>query len=347
MKKIDVNELLTLKLPLRFKNGRFRVLMMSDLHGGPGGSPQLYDAVEATVAHTLPDLVVVDGDTSWATDEKSQKEYLATLTEPFEKRGIPWCHIFGNHDHGYMPNEVSETVFESFPHCVNKRGDPEITGVSNYVLPVMSGDGTKPVFNVWALDSGDNMREFRARWGLPEDFRPVMPNYIYEGRDYNSVSFDQQMWYWQASLALEKYAGAKVPGIMIMHIPIPEFKTVALNREACGYRGNQGESVGCGELNTGLFATALQRGDIRGIYAGHDHFNDFSGTYCGIELGYDGGMDYDCYVCDEVRGARVFDIDENDPANYKTYLVKIRDIMGAKGDNKHLPRQQAAAAPSQ
>ena len=74
---------------------------------------------------------------------------------------------------------------------------------------------------------------------------------------------------------------------------------------------------------------------------GHDHINDFSGTYCGIHLAYDAALTYDGYIDDDIRGARVIELDESLPDRIeKSYMVTIRELMGYDGDkiiqNAHL-----------
>ena len=48
---------------------------------------------------------------------------------------------------------------------------------------------------------------------------------------------------------------------------------------------------------------------------------------------YGGGMAYDCYCDDDMRGGRVIDLDENMPGKFVTYNVRLRDIVGASADN--------------
>ena len=329
--------IITQKPSLKFNNGKFRILVVSDLHGGVDYNRQLDAAMEAIVQSTSPDLVLIGGDTSGPGKNTHSLEELRILldgiTAPMEKRGIAWAHVFGNHDdNGGVPNEEQEPVYESYPHCVSQRGPEDIHGVANYVLPVMSSDGKKIAYNVWGLDSHDNMQGFSRAYGLPEDTQYVLPEHFCLGRGYDTIHFDQIMWYYRTSLEMERKNGARIPALMYFHIPLPEFVLVYNNREECGFEGTAREEVGCGELNSGLFSVCLQRGDVKAIVCGHDHISDFKGEYCGITLAYDAGMDYDCYQHDDLRGGRVFEIDEANPDKFNTYIVRIRDIMGAAGD---------------
>ena len=138
--------------------------------------------------------------------------------------------------------------------------------------------------------------------------------------------------FWQTK-AFEKYAGGKVPAVMFMHIPLPETALVARYRTDAHVKGFQGEDVACTGLNSGLFRACVERGDVKGIFYGHDHWNDFSGTYMGIVLGYDASMSYHACQDNDLRGGRVIDVRAEDPAALTTRLVKIRDIMGHAGDS--------------
>jgi len=336
---MEMNELLTLKKTLRCnEQGKFRVLFLSDLHGGYGQSEQLAQAIEAMVDYTKPDLVMLNGDTAGCgpihvETAEQVREMLKIDTEPMEKRGIPWAHTFGNHDDNYgMSREEQEPIYESFPLCVSKHGEEQMAGVANYCLPILAHDSEKIVFNVWAFDSHDNVTLLAKRLGLPEDMKIIMRKMRAGSTGYDTVRFEQLMWYYNTSKQLEAYNKSKIPGLMLMHIAIPEHDMVADNRVECGYEGEQYEDCAFTCLNSGLFSACLERGDVKMILAGHDHYNDFIGEYCGIQLGYVGSVTYDGYQRDDLRGARIVDINEN--GEIKTQMIRLRSIMGEKADKK-------------
>ncbi|MBQ2964537.1 MAG: metallophosphoesterase family protein [Clostridia bacterium] len=330
-----------MKKQLRFKKDKpFRIFLMSDLHGGKGVSDQLPEAIEAVMAKYEPDLVLLGGDTAGCgpvhvETEQDLREYLDIITEPMNKRNIPWAHVFGNHDDNYgLSREKQQEIYESYPLCLSEAGPEEISGVGNYCLPVFASDSDKIKFAVWGFDSHDNLRGFRREYGLPEDMKIVLHNHLHDGTDYDGVHFDQAAWYYFESMRLEKENGEKIPGMMYMHIAIPEFYLVSQNYHDCKCYGSKCENVASGEINFGLFAACLQRGDIKAIFAGHDHINDFHGTYCGIKFAYDGGLTYDGYQRDWIRGGRLIEINENDNWNFTSDMVYISDIMGEKGNKR-------------
>ena len=94
------------KIPLRFhRDGSFRILMLTDLHGGVNHSPKLTAGIEALAASEHPDLVLLGGDISVDSGydggictPELLHAYLTDILEPLHRRGIPWAHVYGNHD---------------------------------------------------------------------------------------------------------------------------------------------------------------------------------------------------------------------------------------------------------
>ena len=328
------------RIPLRFsEDGRFRILMLSDIHGGVGyNRKKTVAAIRALVSSCLPDLVVFDGDTAGPgvihiSSADELKSLLTDLSAPMEERGIPWCHTFGNHDDNYgLPNEEAEAVYESFPRCVSRAGPEELSGTGNYVLPVTGPEGGDPLLAVWCLDSHSGMKEFLARWGLDADTRILQPDAGDRGC-YDSVNMDQVLWYYASSKAAELAYGKKIPGVMFFHIPLPEFDLMTKYRSETHFRGIQWEDVASTPLYPGLFRACAERGDVKGIFCGHDHENDFDGIYMGIRMACDASLSYHACQINELRGGRVIDFGAADPAAFTTRTVKIADIMGHEGDS--------------
>jgi hypothetical protein len=88
--------------------------------------------------------------------------------------------------------------------------------------------------------------------------------------------------------------------------------------------------VAPGSFNSGLFGAVMDRGDVLGIFAGHDHVNDFVGDYFGVTLGYSANVGFGTYGLegeepDRLRGARVFVVRETEPESFETFMVYARD----------------------
>lgn len=319
-------------------DGKFRVLMMSDIQDCLQYDERSLRAVSALFNETNPDLVILGGDNCDGRKIFSAEElktYLDIFTKPMEERKIPWAHVYGNHDYDVKCDmDTQQKIYESYPMCVSKHTDSTVYGKSNFVLPIYDKNGENMVFNVWGIDT--NNRANSLERFLPKDKNDIyaatscLPKNVLGAGAWDIVHFDQLMWYWNTSCEIEKTCGQKIPGLMCMHFPPTETLAIAANPEKCIESGSCLESIGTGALNSGLFATVLQRGDIKAIGCGHVHKNDFCGEYCGIKICFDGCVGYnECttYGDDETRGGRLFEINENDPWNIKTEMIYAKDLI--------------------
>ncbi len=320
-----------MKNELRFKNGSFRILCFSDSHGIKDFDTRVVRDIDAIVGATNPDLVLFLGDNVWkdgAESEDTLRRFMSAVVKPLNKRSIPWAHVFGNHDmeRGFLTKD-QQPVYESIEGCLSSAGPEEISGVGNWLLEIKSESSDKTVYNVWGLDSGRGIGEFLDYCGLPRDTKTKLSDPLHVSSSYDTVKFDQQMWYWNESKRTEKENGGKVPGLMVMHMAFPEYVLLYKNVQETDFRGTHRESVGSGPVNSGMLATLAQRGDVKTVVVGHDHINDCEGTYLGIRLTYDAGIGYDGYCHGDLRGGRIVDITEADPWNVKTYMVRSADYV--------------------
>lgn len=136
-------------------------------------------------------------------------------------------------------------------------------------------------------------------------------------------------WYLSTSAALERRNRGLVPGVVFQHIALWEhrfawFASVDARTEADHARaakkhsivGERNEDECPGPFNSGMFAAMLQRGDVKGLFVGHDHINTYVADYYGIQLGYAPGTGFGTYGLGgaedhRLRGARVFRLDES------------------------------------
>ncbi len=319
----------TMEKPLlKFRpDGHFRILMISDFHGKPDFNPKLTAGIEALVAHTEPDFVMLGGDQLCGIDPDTLYTFLERVMEPVQRRGIPWAHVYGNHDAEQpMTKEEMQPVYERFPLCLSEAGPDELSGVGNYCLTVLSADSDKPAYHLWAMDSHREFPDYLETFGLPDDTKVILPKHFGSGSVQASPMFDQVMWYYSESKRRETEAGRKIPALMFMHVPIIEYQLLYRNPEVTGFIGRKREAICSGELNSGLFMACLQRGDVKGIFCGHEHLCDFQGEYCGITMAYDGCVGYDMSAHDDMRGGRVIDLYEN--GNFETRQIRLMELLG-------------------
>lgn len=327
------------KRPLRFrKDGGYRILMMSDAHHKPNTGDRTIRAMETLIDGTKPDLVLLGGDNvSNFTCKEVFEQQLAELVFPMEKRRIPWAHVFGNHDQTpEVSKDYQEACYERYDYCVSKAGPEELPGSGNYFLPVLD-ERDEPVFGVWGIDSQQDFKTQTVPLQYPGDlyWDVMMPSPIVSYSDYDFIRFEQVMWYWNTSVELEKLCGRKIPSLMMFHIPLIEFHGMLRNANRTRLKGEYNERLSTSEINSGIFAAAFQRGDVKAIFAGHDHINTFDGIYCGIRMGFDGSIGYEGYGCrdndpgcdrERLRGGRIFDVSVSDPWDIRTEMVFVKDF---------------------
>lgn len=328
------------KHTLRFReNGEFRILVFTDVQAcPPAPCERTLNDMNAVIDRECPDLVLFCGDNAKECETEAQlHDYLSVLVAHLEEKKIPWAHVYGNHDdESYdrddgsrvhpLHRSVQQHVYEAFPYCLSKAGPEEIKGTGNYVLPVYSSDEsrTDPVFAVWGFDSGAYIDDP----GLP-GYPARLGNTMFRGQpesNYAYMPFTQIRWYFDTSEEIERYAGHTVPGMAYFHIPLQEFYEVSLNPEETGMTGEKREEVCAGPLNSGLFTAMIERGDIKAVCCGHDHCNDYAGTFCGICLAYAANIGYDTYHHEDMMGGRMFIVRESAPDQIETYMSYKKNL---------------------
>ena len=84
---------------------------------------------------------------------------------------------------------------------------------------------------------------------------------------------------------------APAPGLAYFHIPLPEFTSF----NSSNFTGIKQEGISSASVNSGFFTTLVEAGDVKAVFTGHDHVNDFCGELTGIHLCYAGGFGYHAY----------------------------------------------------
>ncbi len=321
---------------LRFhEDGTFKIMQMSDFQDyvsadKPEVNPKSIALMDAALDTEKPDVVVMTGDMIGGDMNAEQlQDYIAQMVKPMEERQIPWLVTFGNHDEDAVAaldegwNKIKQLeYYRSFTGNINRPGmsgaeSTDANGKNTYAVGdmyqlVYDSEGVKPLYNIWALDSNRYDSSAAATGG------------------YDWVRFEQVEWYYSASKALEAEYG-KLNSLMFYHIPTPEWADMAANAMGFKAAGDRYEVECPAIINSGLFAAALQRGDVRGMFVGHDHVNDYVGDYYGIYLGYDANVGYQTYGLggddnDRLRGVRVFELNQNDLTTFTTRMVFASDL---------------------
>lgn len=330
--------------PLSFNSdGSFRIVQFNDTQDDHLTDARTIEFMGIVLDEQEPDFVVINGDVITGGPSTNLEVYQAlnNVVLPMETRGIPWAVTWGNHDED-STEEAGTTVFEpemvsflrQYRHNLNPVDRPELTGSSNGQLLINNSAGTEPAFGIWLLDSGR--------------YAPDAPAGQEKGdlMGYDWIRSDQIEWYIDTSVATEEEYGRKIPSLMYFHIPTYEHHHMWFGQqftsdeeghaaavELHGIEGVKNEGVYTGLFNSGIYAAAHDRGDVLGIYCGHDHINSYNGNYFGIELGYGPGTGFGPYGLNDgtwdqhtLRGARVFNLNENDARVYTdTFNVFAQD----------------------
>ena len=297
------------KKVLKFTNGKFRIVQFTDLHW-------IADAKHATandstiqlmkyiITTEKPDLVVFTGDIVVSSGAaKAWKE----VTQPMADLKVPFAVAFGNHDTetDITKQKVLE-VIQTNPFNVTYNADKNIDGVGNCSLPIKSSDGK---INKWIIYMFDS----HAYAHLPDT--------LIKGYDW--IKNSQIQWYRNQSATYTKANNGKaLSSLAFFHIPTPEFEYV---RNLPTTVGNISEKVCAPYFNSGLFTSFVEMSDVLGIFVGHDHNDDFTGTAANICLGYGRKTGYNA-AYEEIleRGGKVIELYEDD----KKLDTHIRTLGG-------------------
>lgn len=287
---------------LRFKKGLFKIVQITDLHYklGVKASEQGLACVREMVQTEKPDLVVVTGDIIYSAPADST---LSVVLKTFAQLGVPFCMTFGNHDYDFKTPAVAlYNQMQKTPNCVM----PVLQGKNtDYSLPILSSNGKRTAAVLYCIDTHNKP----AIGGIG---------------GYQWISHNQITWYRQRSMVYKQKNGGKpVPSLAFLHIPLPEFNYATANTQ-CPMYGSRLEKAYSPSLNSGMFASIKEMGDIMGVFCGHDHDNDYAVSYFNVLLAHGrfsgGNTEYNHLT----RGARVIVLKEGK----REFDTWIREVGG-------------------
>lgn len=277
--------------------GKLKILQFTDIHytNDNETDKKTTSLMERLIKQENPDFIIATGDTVYGPDNSL---HITKALAPILQSGITWSYTFGNHDTEEGENYAAlYSILSKLPNCAIYNADSSISGTANHYLEVKNHQGeTKWV--LFGIDSG-NYNELEQIGG------------------YSYIKQDQIHWYKQVIKELEQNH-REFSSLVFMHIPLPEYNEVWDN-ELC--YGEKNEDICCPRINSGFFTGMLEAGHTKGVFVGHDHINDFMGTFHGITLGYGRATGYNTYGQEGyMRGARIILLDEHNTAFFETYL---------------------------
>jgi hypothetical protein len=247
-------------------NGEFKIVQFTDTHVNlaKGENLDIFKYLGKIIDLEKPDLVVLTGDIVTADNPQ---EGFQLFEEVFNKAGVPWVMVFGNHDseHNFSRKELADYL-QSRPLCLNA-DKGETDGNSNFIL-TLSGKSDNTEALLYCMDSNaySTIKPLVGGWGW--------------------FTNNQVNWYRKESQEFTKVNGGKpYPALALFHIPLPEYELALRNKKA-RLVGKKREKECSPEINTGMFAAMVECGDVMGTFVGHDHYNDYIVNYYDIALAY-------------------------------------------------------------
>ncbi|MBR5113548.1 MAG: metallophosphoesterase [Clostridia bacterium] len=254
--------------------GPFRILLLTDMHldGKNKTSNVTIGNMIAAIQKENPDLVLLGGDNVTSAFNTKRSHQLAEI---FEKLGVYWGGILGNHegDNPYsITREKMVDIFSSYDRCIMRKGVADIDGNCNYAINLLDKDGNH-LETIFCLDTFDELNDEQIKFY----------NYTGDRTPYDGAHENQVEWFKNKAAALKKDYGDEYKSIMLMHIPLPEMGDAA--EEGNFYIGDKQEGVCSTVFNIGLF-DAMKEAGVSAAYFGHDHKNNFGVEVDGIKLCY-------------------------------------------------------------
>ncbi|XVF47611.1 hypothetical protein PTKIN_Ptkin03bG0123900 [Pterospermum kingtungense] len=305
-------------LPLRFRHdGTFKILQVADMHFGTGLLTRCRDVLPTQFHHCSdlnttqflktmiqlekPDFIAFTGDNIFGPSTADAAESLLRAFRPVMESGLPWAAVLGNHDQeSTMTREELMSFISLMDYSVSQINPPskgpnnanggmisDIDGFGNYNLSVYGAPGShlanSSILHLFFLDSGDRetVQGFRTYGWIKESQLHWL----------RSVSKGLQGQNQKVNYLAEALPEALSPALVFFHIPIPEVRQLYYQKIVGQFR----EAVACSSVNSGVLQTLFSMKDVKAVFIGHDHTNDFCGNLEGIWFCYGGGFGYHGY----------------------------------------------------
>jgi hypothetical protein len=282
-------------------NGKFKIAQFTDVHFQYDSyrSDSALAIMKTVIEQEKPDLVILTGD---IVCSKNTRQAWISLSKVLINAKVPWAVILGNHDAQYelTKPQIMGTIV-GMPYNLTKNGPKDVSGNGNYVLQIQSSTSSKASALLYCFDSHMG---FHPKTNLG---------------NYEWVDFSQISWYRkQSSKFTKKNEGNPMPALAFLHIPLPEYKEVINKSTTVGL---QMETICSPDLNSGLYAALLESKDVMGVFAGHDHSNNYIGCLRDICLAYGNVTGRQCYG-NIGRGARIIELYEGG-RKFDTWILKL------------------------
>ncbi|MBQ8763448.1 MAG: metallophosphoesterase [Clostridia bacterium] len=322
-----------------------KVLQLTDTHFGGGWmsikkDSMALNAVAAMISAEKPDFVIVTGDVAYPVPFQSgtfnNKSGAKLFAELMETLGVYWTVSYGNHDteaYSFFEREEITEFYEAYPHCLMRKGAENVDGWGNQVFNIVNSSGmiTRSLFTVDSHSYVDN-DYFGIMWkydNIHENQIEWYKNTVESNRNHNMMKL------YSSSIATplgDKLVTLNPRSSVFLHVPLSEYKDAWNEYVENGYSdtenvkhnygvaGESGKVVYPGIYEDNFFETMQELHSTDTVFCGHDHLNNFSVNYKGIDLTYSYSVDYLAYVgiykLGSQRGCTLINIDENGEIEY-------------------------------
>lgn len=347
-------------------DGEFKIIHLCDCQDGYPASEIMLKYIDLVLKEEKPDLVVLGGDNTVAglsneqTSGKSDDEIKALATQlkkdaikelvsVFVENETYFTLVFGNHDRQQgLSNDELLPIYQEFggEYCLAYDAVPELDGCGTHNLPVYSSDGEKIKFNLYMFDSGENA-------------------YDENGNDvgYDCVHTNQIEWYKGVRDQLKEETGNYVPSLAFQHIIVQEVydklffevpvlgvrkfdngKQFSIFPKTNNFTGHLLELPCPGYYNFGQMDAISEKGDMLGIFSGHDHTNSFETEIDGVRVINTPSPTHNSYSSGLNSGCRIITIKESDPSTFETELYTENKMAKNNEEFSKLANLSAFAA---
>ncbi len=292
-------------------DGDFKVMHLTDIHIGGGFLSKEVDekainAVATMVIKEKPDLVIATGDIAFPVpfdagtfNNHSGAKAFANLMESL---GVYWDVTFGNHDaeaYSYFDREAMGKFYENedYKYCLFQSGPEDVDGIGNHVVEIKNSDGIITQAIV-LIDSQAYVRD-----NIIDSINGT----------YDNIHENQVEWY-EAEInrmntenkSIDKKSDT-VKSLAFFHIPLVEmldgwtefkdngYKDTENVKFIDGVMGEGGKVVYCGLGEDDLFEKMVELDSTKAMFNGHDHLNNTTFEYKGIQFSYGYSIDYFAY----------------------------------------------------
>lgn len=317
---------------IRFNaDGNLKIMHVTDTHLDADNIDASVWLIASACDKEKPDIVVITGDNVGNRgDISATKGYIDKLMSVFEDRDITVAVAFGNHDsecENGMTREELMAYYNTYSCSISVDDGEALSGCGTYNIPVLASKSDDIKFNIWVFDSGSYDEEHH----------------------YANVLEDQVEWYKQKSDSLKTANnGNSVYSFAFQHTIVPDvydaLKKVEKRKlfsfphmynkndyymfdpNGINY-GTFNETPCCGYYNHGQFEAMVEKGDVLGIFTGHDHTNAFGVQHKGIDIVNSLSTRYNGDRFSTQYGYRILEVSENNTSAYSSRVERWYDMF--------------------